>query len=102
MEWHEYVHRVVGDDKQIDVARKTGLDQATISRWLNPATSSSRRTSQSVRMFALGYGRDVLEAFVVAGFLLPEEAGLKGEPLLDLATVSSQELVREMERRMMG
>lgn len=100
MEWHEYVQRVIGEDRQVEVARKTGLDQATISRWLNPATSMSRRTSQSVAAFARGYGRSVLEAFVVAGFLSKSEAGMTGEVLPDLHTVPSQELMRELERRL--
>lgn len=100
MNWSEYVARVIGDDRQVEVARKTGVDQTTISRWLNPATSTTRRTSQSVRLFALGYNRPVLEAFVVAGFLSKEEAGMHAEPLVDLATVPSQELIRELDRRL--
>lgn len=102
MEWHEYVHRVIGEDKQVDVARKTGIDQATISRWLNPATSLSRRTSQAVAAFARGYDRSVLEAFVVAGFLTQGEAGMKGDLMPDLHAVPSQELMRELDRRLVG
>ncbi len=100
MEWHEYVAKVIGTDRQVEAARKTGIDQTTISRWLSADTSSMRRTSQSVRSFALGYGRPVLEAFVVAGFLTPSEAGMKTQPLMDLTDVDAQDLLRELNRRL--
>ncbi len=100
MEWHEYVAKVIGSDRQVEAAGKTGIDQTTISRWLSADTSHMRRTSQSVRSFALGYGRPVLEAFVVAGFLTPGEAGMATEPLVDLSTVNAADLLSELNRRL--
>ena len=100
MDWHQYVEQVIGDDRQVDAARKTGVDQTTISRWLNPSTSRTRLTSQAVRAFAKGYNRPVLEAFVVAGFLTRSEAGMVGEPLVDLSRVDKQELLEELGRRL--
>lgn len=100
MQWHEYVAKVIGTDRQIDVARKTGIDQTTISRWLNPTTSSARRTSQTVAAFARAYQRPVLEAFVMAGFLTADEAGVPAEPVIDLADVDSNDLIRELNRRL--
>jgi transcriptional regulator with XRE-family HTH domain len=100
MRWSEYVERVIGSDRQVDVARRTGINQTTISRWLAPQTDHSRRTSQSVAAFARAYGRPVLEAFVVAGFLTPEEAGQTVQPLHDLSTYDTGELAAEVARRL--
>jgi transcriptional regulator with XRE-family HTH domain len=105
MSWGDYVAKVIGADRQSDVARKTGIDQTTISRWLSRSPRSERRiSSQSVAAFARGYGRPVLEAFVAAEFLSPEEAGLKIDPktlvVTDLTKVDADDLVKELRRRM--
>jgi transcriptional regulator with XRE-family HTH domain len=101
MEWSSYVRQVIGADKQVDVSRKTGVDQTTISRWLNPERGAARISSQSVAAFARGYGRPVLEAFVVAGFLTAEEAGVVPTELpTTLQIVPSDELVAELNRRL--
>lgn len=100
MEWSTYVRRVIGTDKQVDVARKTGVDQTTISRWLNPERGAARISSQSVAAFARGYDRPVLEAFVVAGFLTEREAGITPTPPPPLESVPSPELVKELTRRL--
>lgn len=101
MDWSTYVRRVVAGDRQTEVARKTGIDQTTISRWLNPNSQVSQRiSSQSVAKFARGYGRPVLEAFVVAGFLTKEEANLASAEPADLATIDDATLVAEVQRRM--
>lgn len=99
MEWSTYVRRVIGNDKQVDVARKTGIDQTTISRWLNPERGAARISSQSVAAFARGYERPVLEAFVVAGFLTEREAGIVPNPPPPLEGVPSDELIAELHRR---
>lgn len=99
MEWSDYVRRVVGTDRQTEVARKTGIDQTTISRWLRPSEGGSTRiSSQNVARFARGYGIPVLDAFVAAGFLTAEEAGIKGKPI-DIALVDSADLIAELQRR---
>lgn len=104
MEWHEYVRQVMGNDRQVDAAARTGLDQATISRWLHPATSLARRTSQSVRAFALGYEQSVLQAFVVAGFLTAEEAGTPAIPVVNvrevIAHAPAHMLFEDLNRRL--
>lgn len=100
MDWTTYVRRIIANDKQVDVARKTGIDQTTISRWLNPERGSARISSQSVAAFARGYDRPVLEAFVVAGFLTAREAGITPDLPPALEVVSSDELIAELNRRL--
>lgn len=99
MQWSDWVRQVIGDDRQVEVARKTGIDQTTISRWLNPEEGTTRRiSSQNVAAFARGYGHSVLFAFVVAGFLTEEEAGVQiVEPAL--AEVPEEQLLVELLRR---
>lgn len=100
LDWRTYVRQVIGDDRQSEVARKTGVDQTTVSRWLAGDVSGTRRiSSQSVAAFARGYGRPVLEAFVIAGFLTAEEADYKAPSVLDLSVVDSKALVQELARR---
>lgn len=103
MDWSSYVRQVVGTDRQTDVARKTGIDQTTISRWLNPtAAGTTRISSQSVARFARGYDVPVLQAFVAAGFLTPEEAGMEAHPPLNLAEVPADVLAAELHDRLRG
>lgn len=102
MDWTTYVRRVVGNHTQTQVAAQTGINQTTISRWLNPDSTQGRRlSSQAVAAFARGYDRPVVEAFVIAGFLTPAEANMSdNEPLLDLSDVPHDELLAEVQRRM--
>lgn len=102
MQWREYVQRVIGEDSQSEVSRRTGIDQATVSRWLSAerATAGRQITSQKVAAFARGYHRPVLEAFVVAGFLTADEAGMTASPLHDLSEVDAVVLIAELNRRL--
>lgn len=101
MDWTTYVRRVVGTDTQTQVAAKTGINQTTISRWLNPDAAEGRRlSSQAVAAFARGYDRKVVEAFVVAGFLTPAEANMTTSEPVDLSEVPRDELLAEIQRRM--
>lgn len=101
--WRKYVRDIIGDDRQVDVSRKTGIDQATVSRWLREAPDGKPPSvsHQTVRAFALGYGRDVLEAFTVAGILSEEETGRSKEPpVIDWLRVSDEEFAAEFRRRL--
>lgn len=70
-DWQAYVVRVSGDDRQVDVARKVGVDQATISRWRNGQRSP--RQPAHVAAFAHAYGRPLQEAYAAAGIPTEEE-----------------------------
>jgi transcriptional regulator with XRE-family HTH domain len=103
MEWRQFVEQVIGDDRQIDVARKTGVDQTTISRWLNPKEKAIRLSSQAVASFARGYGVPVLQAFVVAGFLTKDEADMKdGQLVPDLQAIPESAFAAEAHRRLLA
>jgi len=97
--WTEYVLAVVQPgERQVDIARRTGIDQTTVSRWLNGEQRSI--TSTAVAKFARAYERPVLEAFIVAGFITEDEAGVKRSDLIDWTRVTDAEILRELRRRM--
>lgn len=79
MRWRSYVRRLSDGDNQVTISKRTGIDQGTISRWLRDGTPSPAHAAK----FAQTYGGSVLEAFVAAGFLTPEEAG--APPRVDVA-----------------
>lgn len=70
--WAEYVHQHTADQTQGQVAARTGINQATISRWR--AGREVQPTAQAVVAFARGYGLPPVEALVAAGVLSPDEA----------------------------
>jgi transcriptional regulator with XRE-family HTH domain len=73
MTWPEYVRRVSRGDNQVAIEARTSIDQGTVSRWLRGKTTPS--PAQAAK-FAQSYDGNVLEAFVAAGFLTAEEAGI--------------------------
>ena len=73
MTWPEYVRRLSRGDNQVAIESRTSIDQGTVSRWLRGKTTPS--PGQAAK-FAQSYGGNVLEAFVAAGFLTAEEAGV--------------------------
>jgi transcriptional regulator with XRE-family HTH domain len=85
MSWAEYVKRTIGGDNQVAVAAKTGITQSTVSRWL--AGQKTPGEPAVVARFAQSYGANVLEAFVAAGMLSEEEAGIPPAPHVDFASV---------------
>lgn len=98
--WMRYVTAVARHDSQSEIARRTGLDNSTVSRWLNPSPRAVIGAAPAtIRAFAIAYERPVLEAFVHAGFLEPEEAGLHTGPV-DWGKVSDAEFLTEVERRL--
>lgn len=94
--WYDYVVRVAGTDNQSAIARNTGITQGTLSKW---KLGNSTPTPAQVAKFAQGYGVPVLEAFVEAQFLTPEEAGqAPTRPRIEL--FSSEELMAELTVRL--
>lgn len=98
MNWATYVHNTAGRNvRQREIAAKTDIDQTTISRWQRGERRSI--TMETVRKFATGYDRPILEAFVAAGFLTDAEAKVRviRPRVLDHFTID--ELLAELARR---
>lgn len=99
MRWSDYVREVIGDDQQVEAARKSGLDQTAISRWLK---NDHVPKPELAARFARAYNRPVIEAFVAAGFLTPEEAKERPTAPPSLDGLSSEQLLDELGRRVSG
>ena len=95
-QWADYVRSVTGRDSQTTIARRTGIDQTTISRWLKPSAQGIRRSPQAVAMLARGYGSNVLHAFVAAGYMTAREAAMT----TDLSEASDEQLAAELAHRL--
>lgn len=75
MNWSTYVKRMTRGQTQQQVADQAKVaDQTTVGRWRRGTTSP--KDPAVVAAFAQAYGAPVLEAFVAAGFLTREEAGM--------------------------
>ncbi|MEV0994697.1 helix-turn-helix transcriptional regulator [Nonomuraea sp. NPDC050202] len=94
MSWWEYVERVSGGISQDAIGKRMGMRQTSISRW-----QSTTPKPQTVAAFARAFDRPVLEAFIAAGFLTEEDAGLREVPA-DLTVVDSDLLLAEIRRRL--
>lgn len=98
MDWSTYVRRTVGkDSRQRDIALRTGLDQATISRWLSGEVRTL--TPATVTRFAREYDRPVLEAFVYAGLLSESDARVRVIKPRTLDGFTLDELLHEVTLR---
>lgn len=98
MTWSEYVARISGDDQGRDFQAKTGIDGSTLSRWRRGKSTGLR--ADTVAAFARGYRVPVLEAFVEAGFISPEEAAVRPAGKPDLNAISNAELVELVRQRL--
>lgn len=97
MTWRNYVLRTVGRDRNVDIHRKTGLTQGTISRWLSFNTNHHGPSIEAIRAFARAYDRPILEALVAAELLTKEEAEI---PRADLRLVPDEAVLAEVVHRL--
>ena len=98
--WRDYVLSVTEGDAQITIHRKTGVDQGTISLWLNPADVRRRKkvTPETARRFATAYKRPIIEVLLHAGILSEEEAGMRADPPIPMADMPYDDLVATLRR----
>lgn len=94
MTWWEYVQSVSGGATNAAIAERIGVSAPSVSRWKDGHPDPAR-----ARDFAKAYGRPVLEAFIVAGFLTPEEADEQPAGRLNPAEMDDEELIAEIWRR---
>jgi len=98
--WSDYVRRIAGNHNQLEIAAKTGLAQTNIGRWLRGAPGVPK--ADGVVAFARAFGQSPVEALMAAGYITPQEAGVKAKlpktrtPLRDYTEL---ELVDELRRR---
>ena len=95
MNWWTYVTHTTGGASQTDIAKKVGISGSSITRWRDSAPKP-----ENVASFARAYSRPVLEAFVAAGFLSPEDANQTPAAAADPTALSDSQLLEEIKRRL--
>lgn len=98
MTWWDYVKRHSAGAVNSHIAEAVGITPSSVGRW----GKGSKPDPAQAAAFARAYGRPVLEAFVAAGFLTAAEAGEKPSAPPSLASLSGDELLDEVRRRMQG
>lgn len=98
MRWSKYIDATCNDAKNTEIARKVGVDPATVGRWRTGSTDPNPR---QVVAYARAFGRSAAEALVAAGYLTADEVGV---PIQDvsadpLAGTATTQLLREAIRR---
>lgn len=93
--WSQYVSRVAGTYTQIQIAKKSGLSQASVGAWLRGEPGVPR--AESVITFARAFNQSPIAALVAAGYLTDEEAGTVGRT--PLSQYSRDELFDELSNR---
>lgn len=96
MSWWEYVERVANTTRQRDIAERTGIDPTNVTRW----KAGQVPKPAFVATFARAYGRPVLEAFIAAEFLTPEEAKARPAKQPDLTQLTNRQLLELVASRM--
>lgn len=69
--WATYVRRTAGTNSQALIVSATGINQATVSRWLR---GESKPRPETAVVFARAYKADPVEALIAAGVLKPSDA----------------------------
>lgn len=94
--WAAFVAGALGDQRQSEAAIFTGIDQPTISRWLDGRLPSA---TGAIR-FARAYGINPVQALVAAGLLDDDDTTLPTVDVLDaLDRVPTGRLIAELARR---
>lgn len=99
--WYSFVERELEARRWTgaEFARRTGVSASRLNAWKEGGTP----TPDLVRMVAKAFDVPILEAFVHAEFLSPEETSqVAFVASTDLSTISDRALVRELERRLEG
>lgn len=91
----KWIDSVRGNDSIREVARKAGINQATLSRQVNLDLLSY----DVVRDVSRAYGRSVLSDLVTTGHLSHEDAGI-GDIEAALHAATEEQLVAEVARRL--
>lgn len=95
--WGRFVKQITRGDSQGDIARRTGINQATISRWMHGENRHLPDARLAVHV-ARAYSVDPLRALVELGVLTSEEAN-RSDELPDVLTFTTQQLIDELSRR---
>lgn len=98
--WHHYVQNKLDELgwSGVRFEQESGISRTRLVHWRN----GSNVSPDNVRAAAEAFNVPVLQAFVAAGFLTAEEARQKAAAPVDPATLTNDQLLEEVRRRMGG
>jgi transcriptional regulator with XRE-family HTH domain len=92
--WPEYVRRVTRGHTQAQIAKKSGVAESNIGRWIRGEHGQPK--PDNVLALAKAFGQPVVEALVAAGYLSADEVNVERTPL---SAYTDIELLDELRRR---
>jgi transcriptional regulator with XRE-family HTH domain len=95
--WREFLGKATQGDDQSVIAKRTAVDQSTVSRWV---TTGRPGKVENVVKLARAYNVPVLQAFLAAGFLTEEEANVRPSAAPDYSQLTNDELLELVRARM--
>lgn len=98
MKWSEYVRREMGGRRQADVALVVGVNQTTVSRWIND--KGQRPNADNAIAFARAVGGNPVEALLVLGMLEPNDLERAVSVTTAASALSNSELVKAVADRL--
>lgn len=94
--WASFVAHVAQTTNTVEISKRTRINQSTIYRWLYQP-GAEPRPAHAAR-FAQTYGVEVLRAFVAAGWISREEAGVTLEEERPAEHYTTPELEKSIRR----
>lgn len=96
--WWQYVDSRTTAETQVEMARESGIEQTSLSRW----KSGDAPHPSKVIAFARNMHRPPVEALIASGHLTPEEVRrhVTISTYMDPADLTDYELVAELTRRL--
>ncbi len=96
MPWWTYVQRTASGDTNLAISEQVGISAPSVGRW----SKGMLPDVSTAAAFARAYNRPVLEAFIAAGFLTPEEASERPSATPSLATLTEVDMLEEVLQRL--
>lgn len=98
-DWWDFVSRYIAarETNGAQVAAKAGYDKSLLTRW----SRGSSPTPKMVRDTALALNAPVLDAFIAAGYLQPEDTTIEAIER-PIGKLTDDELLAEVRHRMRG
>ena len=97
--WHSYVARLKATYGAPAVAKAAGVAQSSVYRWIDP-NDESEPSFQNVASLGRNLGESAIEALIAARYLEPSDVGNVVEVYQDIDTLSDNEFVTELARRL--
>jgi hypothetical protein len=95
-DWKPWLDVTTGAAKQADIARRSGIHQTTVNRWV---TTNRQPPAWLAVKVARAYDASPVEALAAAGYIRQDETGAPEDPTPSLARFPLSTLLEEIAQR---